>query len=283
MLAPMLVGFFTFTYFPILYILKYSVYQWDGFKGNFNGIENFVRIFTRDWAFWESLLNTLVLSAGKLMIEIPLALLLAVLLHRGLKGSSVFRVLLFLPTIISTAIIGLVFSLMFAAYNGVINSMLMDIGLIARPIGWFSQKWSAMFVLGLASIWSYIGINVIFFLMALQSVPKELHECASLDGATGLRKFWNVTLPMIGPIFRIVLLNAIIGSLKVNELVLASTNGQPSGKTEVVMTYVFKFFFGYSGRKVEVGYASAMALVTALFLGMITVVYLRTSRKMEGE
>lgn len=283
MLTPMLAGFFIFTYFPIIYILKYAFYRYDGFQSEFIGIENFVRLFTRDPAFWESLFNTLVISGGKLLVEIPLALLMAILLQKALKGSGFFRVMMFLPSIISTAIIGLIFSLMFAAYQGVINGMLMDIGLISYPIDWFSQKWTAMFVIGLASVWSYIGINIIFFLMALQSIPQDLYECARLDGASGWKQFRYVTLPMIAPIFRIVLLNAIIGSLKVSDLVLSSTNGQPDGKTEVVMTYVFKYFFGYGGRRVEAGYASAMSMVTAVFLGIITLIYLKSSNKMKAE
>ena len=284
MISPMLVGFIVFTYLPIIYIIRYCVYNYDGYsKLTFIGLDNFVRIFMRDPAYWESLLNTVVLSAGKLIIEIPLALLFAVLLNKGLKGSGFFRVMLFLPTIISTAIIGLIFSLMFSAFRGVINTILMDIGLIAAPIDWFGSKWSAMAVLGMASIWCYLGINIIFFLMALQSVPAELYECAKLDGASASRTFFTITIPMIGPIFRIVLLNAIIGSLKVNDLVLASTNGQPGGRTEVVMTYVFKYFFGYSGRRVEVGYASAMAVVTGVFLGIITLIYLKSSNKMTAE
>lgn len=280
MLSPMLIGFLTFTYFPIIYIIRYAFFRFDGFKSEFIGFDNFVRVFSRDPQFWEALFNTLVLSAGKLMVEIPLALMFAMLLHKAFKGSGFFRVFLFLPTIISPAIIGLIFSLMFAGYQGVINGMLMDVGLISRAIDWFSQKWTAMFVLGFASVWSNIGINIIFFLMALQSIPKELHECAKLDGAGGFKKFYYVTLPMIGSIFRVVLLNAIIGSLKVSDLVLSSTNGQPNGSTEVTMTYVFKYFFGYGGRKLEVGYASSMAVVTALILGVITVIYLKSSKKM---
>jgi ABC-type sugar transport system permease subunit len=233
--------------------------------------------------YWSSLLNTVIISAAKLVIEIPLALLLAIQLNKALRGTSFFRVALFLPTIISTAIVGLIFSLMFASFQGFINSVLIDIGIIARPIDWFGRKWTAMFVIGAASIWTFLGINMIFFLMALQSIPAELYECAMLDGASGPRRFFSITMPMIGPIFRVVLLMAIIGSLKVNDLVLASTNGQPGGQTEVVMSYVFKVFFGHSGRRMEVGYASAMSVVTGIFLGIITVIYLRASKKMKVE
>ncbi|MDL2319126.1 sugar ABC transporter permease [Eubacteriales bacterium OttesenSCG-928-A19] len=280
MLLPMLIGFIIFTYVPIIYIIRYAFFRYNGVTAEFNGLDNFVRLFQRDPAFWESILNTLVLSGGKLLVEIPLALFLAILLNKGLRGTSFFRVGLFLPTIISTAIVGLIFSLMFASYQGVINSLLMQAKLIARPIDWFGRKWTAMLVLGIASIWCYLGINMIFFLMALQSIPQELYECATLDGATGATRFFRITLPMIGPIFRVVLLMAIIGSLKVNDLVLSSTNGMPGGKTEVVMTYIFKYFFGYSGRMTEIGYASAMSVITGILLGIVTFIYLKGSNRL---
>jgi ABC-type sugar transport system permease subunit len=280
MLLPMLIGFLMFTYAPILYIIRYCVFNYDGIRpAVFNGFDNFIRLFQRDRAFWESFLNTLFLGA-KIVIEIPLALLFAVLLHKGFRGTAFFRVALFLPTIISTAIVGLVFSLMFAAYHGVINTILMNIGLIGAPVEWMGAKWTALLVLMAASIWCYTGINMIFFLMALQSIPQELNDCATLDGCIGLNRFIRITLPLIGPIFRMVLLNAIIGSLKINDLVLASTNGQPAGKTEVAMTYIFKFFFGYSSRRVEVGYASAMSVIMGIFLGVVTFIYLRFSKRM---
>lgn len=124
MLAPMFVGFVIFTYVPIIYILRYALYQSNGFTEEWVGLENFVRLFTRDAMYWKSVANTFILAFGKLLLEIPLALLLAVLLNKGLKATGFFRVTLFLPAIISTAITGLIFSLMFAAYNGIINDRL---------------------------------------------------------------------------------------------------------------------------------------------------------------
>ena len=265
MIAPMLIGFVIFTYVPIIYILRYSFYDSNGIRASWVGIDNFVRVFTRDTAYWKSLGNVFILAFGKLAVEIPLALLLAVLLNKGLKATGIFRVTLFLPAIISTAITGLIFSLMFASFNGIINGMLQDIGLIKLPINWFSKNY---------------GINMIFFLMALQGVPKELYECAEIDGVTPVQKFFKITLPVIGPTFQAVVLMSIVGSLKMSELILASTNGQPAGKTEVVITYVFKYFFGYDGRKVEVGYASAMALVTGVILAAVSVVYMKLTNSL---
>lgn len=280
MLAPMMIGFIIFTYVPIVYILRYSFYESNGIKAVWVGTENFVRVFTRDTAYWKSLVNVFILAFGKLAVEIPLSLLLAVLLNKGLKATGFFRVALFLPAIISTAITGLIFSLMFAAFNGIINGMLQNIGLIEFPINWFSKKSSAMFVLGLASVWNNYGVNMIFFLMALQSVPNELYECAQIDGVTPIKKFFKITLPMIGPTFQAVVLMSIVASLKMSELILASTNGQPAGQTEVVITYVFKYFFGYDGRKIEVGYASAMALVTGVILAAVSFVYMKLTNSL---
>lgn len=280
MISPMLIGFFLFTYAPIAYILRYAFFNANGFKETFVGFENFVRVFTRDSAYWQSLINALILTFGKLAVEIPLSLFLAVLLNKGRKGTGFFRVAFFLPTVISAAIAGLIFSLMFGSFNGIVNEILQNVGLIERPISWFSTKGSALFVVGFASVWNNFGINVIFFLMALQSVPKDLYECADLDGASQTQRFFKITLPMIGPTFQVVLLNAIVGSLKMADLILATTNGQPAGKTEVVMTYVFKYFFGYDGRAIEVGYASAMAIVTAVIFALISGIYMKSSNKL---
>lgn len=283
MILPFLIGFILFSYVPILYILRYAVTDYNGYSAaNFTGMHNFRRIFTNDPDFWMSLVNTVTLSVCKLAVEIPLALLLATVLNQKLRGIGFFRVTLFMPAVISAAIIGLIFSLLFAAFNGTVNGMLQSIGLITRPINWFGSKGRAMFVLGVASVWQNYGINMMFFLMALQSIPQEIYECAELDGAHGLRKFFSITLPMIAPIFESVLLMAIIGSLKVCDLVISLTNGQPGGQTEVVMTYIYKFFFGNSGRNIEIGYASAMSAVTAVFLGLVTAVYVRGTRKIKG-
>lgn len=282
MILPFLIGFILFSYVPIVYILRYAFTNYNGTTVcDFTGLENFIRVIKRDPDFWQSLINTVVLSAGKLAIEIPLALLLAVFLNKKLVGTGFFRVTLFLPAIISAAIIGLIFSLMFASYNGMINGILQNVGLITKPINFFNTKWKAMGILAVASIWQNYGINMIFFLMALQSIPKELYECASIDGASGPRQFFSITLPMIAPIFQSILLMAIVGSLKVCDLVISCTNGQPGGTTEVVMTYIYKSFFGKSGRNIEIGYASAMSLITAIFLAFVTVIYLRATKKLK--
>jgi ABC-type sugar transport system permease subunit len=281
MIVPCLLGFFILVYFPIFYILRYALYDYNGWEISFAGLGNFIRLFSRDPDYWTSLGTTFILAFGKLAVEIPLALFLAVLLSRDIPGAGFFRVTLFLPAIISTAIVGLIFTLMFAAYDGIVNVLLADLHLIKEHINWFGSKWTALFMLGTASVWQNVGVNMIFFMVALQQIPLELYECASIDGVPPVRVFWSITLPMIGRMFQIILLMAIIGSLKMADLVLASTNGQPGGSTEVVMTYIFKYFFGYGGRIIQVGYASAMSVVTGIILAIISVIYLKTTKRLK--
>ena len=278
MVAPMMIGFILFTYVPIIYLVRCSFFSSNGFKEKYIALQNFERIFLRDPDYWRSVVTTFILAFGKLAVQIPLALFLAVLLNKGLKATAIYRVTLFLPAIIASSITGLIFSLLFASYNGMINSMLESIGL--HGVGWFETRGTALIVLGLASIWNNFGVTMIFFLSALQTVPDELYECAAMDGITPVKEFFSITLPMIGPTFTSVVLLGIVGALKMSDLILASTNGQPSGGTEVVMTYVFKYFFGYDLRQTEIGYASAMSVVTAVILAMVALIYNRATNKL---
>lgn len=284
MVVPMLIGFFLFTIYPIVYVAKYSWFDFDGFtQAKFVGFDNFVRLFTRDKPFWMSMLNTFVITISKFSIELPLALLFAVLLNAKRKVNSVFRTFLFLPTIISTAIIGLIFSILFNSYNGIVNQILISFGM--ESINWFGHKWTSMIVIVISAVWSHLGINMVLFLMGLQSIPKELYECAQIDGANAVQKFFKITIPMLGPILQTILMLAIVEGLKLSDLVLVLTNGQPAGSTEVVMTYIYKYFFStdsLSGNIAQYGYASAMAVVTAVIIGIITIIYLRLSKKLKN-
>ncbi len=283
MIAPMLLGFALFTIYPMGWLMNWSFFKYDGITApTFNGLENFVRAFTRDPYYWRALNNTFFIVAIKLVIEIPLALFLAVALNKATKVNSVFRTAFFMPAIISTAIIGMIFFLMFDPFQGVINQLLKSWGLIGKKINWFGDKWHADAVIIIASVWKGFGVNMVFFLMGLQSIPEELHECAQIDGANVWEKFRYVTLPMLAPFAKTVVMLALINSMKMSDLVLTLTNGQPAGNTEVVMSYTFKFFFSYgvADSVSQFGYASALAIVTAAILGLITGAYFLLTRKM---
>ncbi len=283
MLLPQLIGFLVFAIYPILWVLRWAWFDYDGFsEAQYIAFNNFIRLFTRDPDYWRSLANTFILSFGKLAIELPLALILAVFLNGKLKGKHFYRTMFYMPNVISVAIIGLLFYFLFATFEGIVNNLLLDIGLISEPVNWFGQKWTAMAVIALASIWQNFGVNMLFFLAGLQNISPELYESADIDGATKFQQFFRITLPMLAPVMQVVFMLAIIGSIKMTDLVLVLTNGMPAGETDVVMTYVFKHFFSYgaSSSIPQIGYASAMGFVTAIIIGIVTGIYLLTTRKM---
>jgi raffinose/stachyose/melibiose transport system permease protein len=285
MILPMFIGFCLFVIYPVLWVVRWSVFEYSGYgKPIFLGFENFIRAITRDKNYWQALVNTFYLAGMKLVIEMPLAIVLAFFVNNRIKGSSVFRVLFFLPTIFSLAVVGLIFSILFSAYNGIINAFLSHIGLISSNINWFGTRWSALSVVLSVSLWSTFGLNMIYFLMGLQNIPKELYECSMIDGATGPKQFFYITLPMLAPVMQIVFMLSLLGTMKIADLILVMTNGQPGGTTEVVMTYVFKFFFQYGevNARNQFGYGSALAVITAIILAVLTTIYLINSKRLKN-
>lgn len=285
MITPMTIGFLLFSVYPIIWVLRWSFFKYNGYSEPvFVGLGNFIRVFSRDPAYWNSLKNTFLIAGMKMIFEIPLALVLAVLLNNKIKGSSFFRVIFFLPSVFSIAVVGLIFSILFGAYNGIVNAILKNIGLITQNISWFSDKGHAMFVIILVSLWTTFGLNMIYFLMGLQNISKSLYECASIDGANEVQQFFYITMPLVAPILQLVLMLSVLGTMKMTDLILVLTNGAPGGSTEVVMTYIFKYFFSYgesAAMEVQFGYASSMAVVTAVILGIVTLIYLKVSKKMQ--
>ena len=285
MITPMTIGFLLFSVYPIIWVLRWSFFKYNGYSEPvFVGLGNFIRVFSRGPAYWNSLKNTFLIAGMKMIFEIPLALVLAVLLNNKIKGSSFFRVVFFLPSVFSIAVVGLIFSILFGAYNGIVNAILKNIGLITQNISWFSDKGHAMFVIILVSLWTTFGLNMIYFLMGLQNISKSLYECASIDGANEVQQFFYITMPLVAPILQLVLMLSVLGTMKMTDLILVLTNGAPGGSTEVVMTYIFKYFFSYgesAAMEVQFGYASSMAVVTAVILGIVTLIYLKVSKKMQ--
>lgn len=282
MIAPMLAGFLLFTIYPMLWLIRWSWFQYDGMTTpQFIGFENYIRAFTRDPRYWQSLLNTFLIVGGKLVLEIPLALFLAVVLNSGKKINAFFRTLFFSPAIVSTAIVGIVFYLLFDPFQGPVNLILKELGLISRNINWFGTKGYANAVIILASVWRGFGTNMIFFLMGLQNIPKEIYECASLDGVNTWSRFTKITLPMLTPTLKVVLMLFLVNGIKMSDMVLALTNGQPGGSTEVVMSYTFKYFFSYGSADTisQYGYSSALAVITALIISVLIGGFLRATKR----
>jgi len=278
MVLPSFAGLLIFSFYTIGYVIVLSFTKKIGGETVFVGIENYIRLFSRDPNYWTAVVNTFIISA-KLLVELPVALILAVLLNSKMKSANVFRVVIFMPYILSPVIIALIFSFLFASYEGIVNNILMMLNISESQINWFGTRWHSLSVIMIASVWQCVGINMVFFLTALQSIPNELYESAAIDGANSQQQFFRITLPILKTMTRVITLLAIIGTLKSADLALVLTNGAPGGKSENMMTFVFKYFFSQGARIPQMGYAATAGSVSALIIGVITVVYLVTTKE----
>ncbi|NQX49666.1 sugar ABC transporter permease [Paenibacillus tritici] len=281
-LAPSIILTITLGIYPLFWMLRYMFYDYAGYgEALFIGLDNFSRLL-RDGLFWESVRNTFVFAGGKLLLTLPLSLLLAVILNGRLRGSNLLRGIYFMPTVISTAVISVVFYNIFNSYNGMVNTVLMKLHLVSQPIDWLGPKHAMMTVI-IVAVWGAVGNYMLLFLAGLQSIPQDLYESAAIDGANAGRRFWNITLPMLAPVAQMVIMLAIIASLKGYESIMVITEGGPIGKTEVMYLYLYKLLFPVStGSPVaqQLGYGSAVGFASAVIVGAVTGLYFFFSRKM---
>ncbi len=280
MIAPQLIGFFLLTLYPILWTFRWSFYSYNGIPSytRFIGLENFKTMFTTDFTYWKMWGQTILFVVAKVPLEIIFSMILALILSRGLKGSNFFRTAYYMPVVISTVIVGVMFSNMFS-YFGWVNGILNKLGM--ESVDWFANRWTALAVLVISSIWNTFGTNVMYFLAALTNVPKELYECAKLDGASPAKTFFKITLPMIASMFQVILLLSLLGTLSVNEAILALTGGGPTGQTYTIMSYLTKQFVpGFTeSTNPALGYGCAMSLVTTVLFAIIGILYNQLSKK----
>ena len=283
MILPVILGFLVFSLYPNVWVIALSLYKYAGFgEPLFVGIRNFTRTFSPLEMVWGAAIrNTFIFVLGKLAMELPLSMVLAVILSRNLKGKTFFRAVFFLPNVTSPAVMALVFYFLFASYNGIINAYLVSLGIVQDPVQWLSTGNTAMFVCMLVSVWQNFGINMVLFLSAIQAIPQDVYESSEIDGATGFKQFFYITFPLMGRMLQVILMLALIGSLKTFDIINVLTNGGPGSATEVMMTYVFRYFFGSGGSRPAFGYASALGVQASVIVAIITAIYLFISRKLD--
>ncbi|ETT36757.1 MULTISPECIES: sugar ABC transporter permease [Paenibacillus] len=271
-----------FGIYPLLWALRYMFYDYQGIGTPvFIGLDNFGRIL-RDGQFWDSVGNTGVYALGKLVVTIPLSLTLAIILNRKWRGRSLFRAIYYLPTIFSASVMAIVFFIIFNSYNGILNQLLLKYHVISEPISWLGAE-HAMLTTIIIAIWGAVGNYMLLFIAGLQSIPEELYEAASLDGASEFQKLRNVTIPLLGPVLQMIIMLAITTALKGYESIMVLTEGGPYGKTEVMYLYLFKLLFPVSADTQslqQLGYGSAVGFTTALIVGAVTLIYFRISKKL---
>lgn len=278
MILPNIILFLAFVVYPIIWTTRFMLYDYNGITtAKFLGMDNFVRAM-QDEYWWRSVLNTFKIAGLKLVIEMPLAVLLATVLNSKItKGKIFFRGIFFLPTVTSMATMSLAFSFMFSPYNGILNMLLKNWGIIGENISFLESPTSALVTVTIISVWHVFGQNVLLVLSALQNVSEDIYESAAIDGANKVQIFFKMTIPLIMPMFKIIFMLALIGSLNIFDSIFLITNGGPNGATEVMATYIYRFYFTSSSVP-EYGYGAALSFISSIIIGIVTVIYLRMSK-----
>jgi ABC-type sugar transport system permease subunit len=271
--APAIIMFSAFVIFPVVLAAYYGFYQWHGYgpATDWVGLNNYKLIFT-DPAFQQVLWHNLLIVVLSLVIQGPVAIILALLLNQKIRGRSIIRVLIFVPYVISEVIVGTGWSLMLQA-NGAFNDMLAHIGLGSLQQDWLANPKLAIWTLMAIISWKYIGFAVILMLAGLQSIPDELFEAAAIDGASYWQIQRRITIPLLGPTIRIWAFLSIIGSLQLFDLVYIIWGQYVSG---VAGTSTMAIYMVAQGRDAgNYGYGSAVAVVMFLITLVVALIYQR--------
>ncbi|MFI8218845.1 carbohydrate ABC transporter permease [Streptomyces sp. NPDC085932] len=278
---PALVLFIGLVLLPMLFALYAAFFRWGGFgmPSDYVGGENFTRLL-QDEVFLGDLWRCLVLVVLSLALQLPFALAMAVLLNQRMRGRAVYRMLFFAPYVLSEAITGILFGMIFAPDDGFADQVLGRIGLEGLGGEWFADPSTVMATLFLVMMWKYFGFHMMLYLAGLQAVPKELTEAALIDGAGPWQRFRNVTLPLLAPTLRISVFLSVIGSIQLFDLVWVTTAGGPDHHSETMAVTMFQYGF----KRYQVGYASAISVAMFAISLVFALAYQRfvLRRDLEG-
>jgi multiple sugar transport system permease protein/alpha-1,4-digalacturonate transport system permease protein len=275
-ILPNFLGFLAFTLIPVLAAFALSFMEWNSFSApKWVGLHNFQRMLGSD-SFWIALRNTLLYALGHVPLTMALALGLAMLLNRKLKGIGFFRVAIFFPYITSLVAVAVVWNMLFSPDTGPINQFLHSIGIAEAP-GWTSSSDWALPAVIITSVWRDMGYYMVLYLAGLQAVPTELYEAAEVDGASAWQRFWNVTIPSLRPTTFFVLVMLTVSSFKVFDLIVVMTNGGPGRSTTVLSQLIYQEGIGEG----KFGYSSAISLVLFLIVLTVTVLQFKIQQRRE--
>ncbi|WP_394172347.1 carbohydrate ABC transporter permease [Guptibacillus hwajinpoensis] len=263
--APALIVYLVYVVYPILSTLSYSFYSWDGTSDKtFIGFDNYIQLFN-DTIFWTSLTNNVWVVLTSVFVQIPLGMIMALMLFAPIRGIRLFSSVYFLPFLMSTVAIGLLWVYMFDPINGIINQLVNVLGF--ENVAWLSDDNTAMIAILLVVVWQFSPFYMILFKAAMVGIAEELYESAQIDGANSWQKFFHITLPLLMPTIVSSSILAIVGSLKAFDIFYIMTGGGPNHATELMGTYMFKQAF----INFNMGYASAIAFIMFLIALVVTV------------
>ncbi len=273
-ILPALIPLGIFWLFPMAEAIFMSFTDWDYMSSTYNivGLDNYRSIFS-DSMFYDALKNTVVFTLGTLVPTIAGGLFTAVLLKEKLAGSAIYKAVIFSPWVTPTVVISIVWSWIFEPQYGLANFILQLFNLPKSQ--WLQSSDTAMYAVILVTIWKGFGWAMIFYLTALERVPKELYEAASVDGAGRFQKFKSITLPLISPTTFFLTIITTIDSLKAYDQIQVLTQGGPSGSTRTILYLYYQMAF----ENFNIGEATAIAVVLLVIVGCLSGIQFAASKK----
>ena len=265
-LIPSLLVLAAFTFYPVVEAARLSLWRWRILRGEpvFIGLANYETLFSSA-DFWQAAGNTITFAAGSIPTSMLLALFLALLLNRPLRGLAFYRTAYFLPTITSLVAVSVVWMWIYHPDVGLMNQLIGLVGL--PPARWLNEPRTAMLSLIILGVWRGLGYNVIIYLGGLQSIPVHLYEAAKIDGANRWQLLRYVTWPLLTPTSFFILIIAVINSFQSFTQVHVMTQGGPIGSTTVIVYYLFQQAF----QQFNMGYGSAIAMVLFVVILVLTI------------
>jgi len=262
--APALILIVAVMMVPLMLGISYAfrdIQLLNPFSGGFIGLDHF-RALSQDQAFYRALKNTLWWTGASVFLQFVFGLILALLLDKPFYGRGIVQALVFLPWAVPTFLAGLNWAWMFNPVIGPLPHWLYALGLLSEPNNILSDPHLAMWGPIVANVWWGIPFFAITLLAALQAIPRDLYEAASIDGAGPAQRFWSITLPFLAPTIAITVLLRTVWISNFADLIIVMTNGGPADRTQIVASYIFTQAF----RRLDFGYASAIALVLLVLL-----------------
>lgn len=282
-ILPFVIVFLIFSVYPVLRTLQLSFTSYKGYgKPVFIGLTNYIRVL-KDKFFWRALGNTANIWGVNIIVQLGLALLLTIVFNDikyRIKGLSIFRAIFYLPNLIATTSVAFLFKTLMDWRFGTVNQMLLKLGLIDTPVDWLGSVKTAPYVISMIGAWMWFGNSFILLMAGVQGISRDYFEAATIDGAGRWKIFTKITLPLLRPILLYVTVTSAIGGIQMFDvpfLVSEGTMGNPSGKLQTAIMYLYKFGF----ETYQVGYASAIAYIIFLIILVVSILQFRLYTRKE--
>jgi raffinose/stachyose/melibiose transport system permease protein len=272
-LAPALAIYSMVVVYPMVYSAWLSFFRWDGVAPTkvFVGLENYGILLTQNDVFWIALKNNAIWLIAALLLPTSIGLGLAVLLNSKFRGSHIFRSIFYFPSVLSLAVVGLIWTWIYHPDLGLLNQALSAAGLKSFTRNWLSDPNIALYPVILAATWNAVGLPMLLFLAGLQTIPEELNEAAKVEGAGPMRRFRYITFPLLRETTLIVLAITAINALKAYDIIYAMTNGGPANRTQLLSTWMYFLTYNYN----QVGLGTAIAVVLFSITLIFAIPYIR--------